>query len=281
MLKDIRILLIQDFSICDDPVKTEEEIFNQIKDRTILTDYVYVVFPIAFLLNKYGVPFAQQVIDKACSELGNNKAFFVCQHIKVSELDFHGHLVFTPHATEMNGYEAIPHYSANVIDKPSVKSFFERDYEMSFLGSFLTHWTRKELAKFSKNEKCFVQNSGLWNFQKGEKERKRFETYYVNLLNDTKIALCPRGTGPSTIRLWEAMGSGCVPLVISDYLKMPMEKTIDWDDLIINVPENDVENLLDYLPNDATLKQMSEECLKVYYENFSNDNLYKTIMAGI
>jgi hypothetical protein len=280
MLKDIRIFLIQDFSICDDPIKTEEEIFNQIKDRTILTDYVYVVFPIALVINKHGVQAAQQVIDRACSELGDNKAFFVCQHIKVSDLDFHGHRVFTPHATEMNGYDAIPHYSANVVKQSAIKEFSQRKYLMSFQGSFSTHWTRGELKKFS-NKECLIQDSGQWNFQKNDIQRKKFEKEYVSLLNDTKIALCPRGTGPSTIRFWEAMGSGCVPLVISDYLKMPMQRIIDWEGMVINVPEKDINSLLEYIPSQEILEEMAEECKKTYYNYFSNEFLYKAITSAL
>ena len=98
---------------------------------------------------------------------------------------------------------------------------------------------------------------------------------------DTKIALCPRGAGLSTIRLWEAMSYACVPLLISDKLKMPLEHTIRWKECLIRVPENDVSNVFNYIPKEDELQEMSNKILKVYKTYFNNKNLYKSVLLNL
>jgi hypothetical protein len=54
-----------------------------------------------------------------------------------------------------------------------------------------------------------------------EAERRRREQHYVEVLQRSVFALCPSGTGPNTIRLWEALGCGAIPEVLSDRWKPP------------------------------------------------------------
>ena len=41
---------------------------------------------------------------------------------------------------------------------------------------------------------------------------------YVATLRDSCFALCPAGAGPNSIRLWEALGFGAIPVILSDSL---------------------------------------------------------------
>ena len=283
MRKDIEIYQYGDFSKAPDPVKTEALIFEQISSRVALTNYVYIAFPLAWSINHHGIPTTQSVIDEICNKHKNQKLFFVCQHIRVSDLDFHGHLVFTPHATLLDTYQAIPHYAANYA-KDGGKPFETRDYLMSFQGAFLTHSTRSKLKDvIGASTDCLVTDTGTWNFEKSDTVRIASEELYKDVLGNTKIALCPRGTGPSTIRMWEAMASGCVPLIISDTLKMPMSRMIDWTEMAIFVPEEEITHIKHYLSayNDEDLKRMAVLGHETYNMHFSNEKLYKTVVQAI
>jgi predicted transcriptional regulator len=37
-------------------------------------------------------------------------------------------------------------------------------------------------------------------------------------MQETVFCLCPSGSGPNSIRLWEAIEFGCVPVILSDTL---------------------------------------------------------------
>ena len=125
----LEILPIFNFNSVEDPVKTEETIYKQLcaAQNDISTDYTYVAFPLAFSINKQGIPYTQHIIDRTCEQHRDKKLFFVCQHILVNKLNFHGHLVFTPHATILDSFIPIPHYSCNY-DLSKVKKWEERKY---------------------------------------------------------------------------------------------------------------------------------------------------------
>jgi hypothetical protein len=44
---------------------------------------------------------------------------------------------------------------------------------------------------------------------------------YNQLLSDSKFALCPEGAGPNTLRLWEAIAVGCIPVLFDKELLFP------------------------------------------------------------
>jgi hypothetical protein len=46
---------------------------------------------------------------------------------------------------------------------------------------------------------------------------------------DSVFALCPRGYGPTSFRLYEAMQMGCVPVYITDQAWLPFKDEILWD----------------------------------------------------
>lgn len=276
--RDIVVVVCEDYEKSDDPVKTEELIFNQIQERVIDTDYVFAAFPMAWLINNKGLSYVQGMINKLEQKYGNEKLFYVCQHIQVENLNFHGKLVFTPHATKMDNFVAIPHFAASVCPEKYRKPFKERNLLLSFRGAFQTHHTRRKLSQVLKGkENCKVVDTGNWHFYAAPDVREHRANQYAKELGNTKIALCPRGTGPSTIRFWEAMASGCVPLVISDYVKFPLDKIVEWEKCIIRVKENDIDSILKKLPSEEKLEEMSKYALEVYEKYFSNKDLFKSV----
>lgn len=265
----LEIIEIQNFDLVDDPVKTEEAIYNQLKSRyaKINTDYVYVAFPIAFSINKIGLFRTQTIIDRVCRENKGKKLFFVCQHILVNKLNFYNNTVFTPHATILDTFIPIPHYSCTY-DLNKIKPWEEREYLFSFAGSFATHPTRKKIYDSLKDrDDCFIIDTGAWHFEGNRQKQKNNSKMYEEVLGNTKFSLCPRGTGPSTIRIWESMAMGAYPVIMSDYLKMPLEMLLDlplWMKISENFKEINFNNAIKYDNSQ-------------YWDLFSNDNLYKSI----
>ena len=269
---NMEIIQVKGFENISDPVKTEHTIFEQISrlSSTLKTDYVYVAMPIADFINKIGLPNTQLIINNVCSQHQEKKLFFVCQHIQVCNLNFRGNLVFTPHATILDSFVPIPHYSCTY-DLDLVKPWDEREYEFSFVGSFLTHPVRRKLYDYFKERKdCLIVDTGSWHFE-GSKEKQEINSRkYVEILGNTKYSLCPRGTGPSTIRMWEAMAMGSCPVILSDYLKMPLELFLN-SKLWFKIPEE--YGIID-------IEQKTYDTQE-YWEWFSNENLYKSILSVI
>jgi hypothetical protein len=269
----MNIIEAGDFSKVKDPVKTEEIINSQLIERAshISTDYHYVAIPLAWLINRSGIGETQRKIDKICSDHKEKKLFFVCQHILVRNLNFHGNLVFTPHSTVLDSFTAIPHYSCNY-DVSLSKPWKEREYTFSFMGSFLTHPVRRKLYDHLKSRKdCLVIDTGSWHFEGSKEKIENNSRKYIEVLGNTKFSLCPRGTGPSTIRIWESMAMGSLPVIFSDILKMPLEMEVS-DELWLRQQEK-FETI--------DLPSRDEYNNEEYFQKFSNDCLYKTIEMNL
>jgi hypothetical protein len=87
----------------------------------------------------------------------------------------------------------------------------ERDISVSFVGS-PTHPIRGEMAEvFSRFEGSFIQITGSM----------APETYH-EVLARSVFALCPRGYGPTSFRISEAVRQGAIPIYISDDFWVPM-----------------------------------------------------------
>ena len=212
----MKVLKIQEFSQVDDPVKTEETLNSQLiqMSKNISDEYTLVSLPLAWNINTNGLGYTQKVVDKICHNGGSEKLVFICQHILVKELNFHDNLVFTPHATYLDSFIPIPHYSCNY-DVQYSKPWEEREYTFSFVGSFRTHPVRKRIYDtLSSLEDVLIEDTGNWHFYGDEESKKSNSKRYAEILGNTKYSLCPRGTGPSTIRIWESMAMGSVPVLL-------------------------------------------------------------------
>jgi hypothetical protein len=59
---------------------------------------------------------------------------------------------------------------------------------------------------------------------------------YATTLQRSCFALCPSGSGPNSIRLWEALGYGSIPVILSDQLQLPGHVEL-WQAAALMVPE--------------------------------------------
>ena len=130
----------------------------------------------------------------------------------------------------------------------------------SFMGGYqiaqyLTK-IRLEIFKIQPRHYIFIQNTGDWHFNsivynskqnrkleenKTEQHLSKTETYN-NILMNSRFSLAPSGSGPNSIRFWESLAVGSIPVLLSDTLELP--KHPDWDNAIIVLKENELDNCL-------------------------------------
>lgn len=262
------------FNLVNDPIRTEELIFEQLKNHKL--NIPYVAMPIAFTINKFGINYVQKIIDKVENQFPVKK-FFVCQHILVNKLNFYDNIVFTPHTENSDKFNFIPHYNPIFNEKPQLKKISERNLKMSFIGDFNTHVSRNLLMSLKKDD-IFIEKTNKWFFEKTKEEQLYFKKIYTEKLLDSKMSLCPRGTGPSTLRFFESLSVGSIPIIFNN-LKLPKE----IQDLVYYIDMNDLESKINYLlhESDFVLQEKSNEITNIYWEKFSNNNLYKSILNKI
>ena len=97
-----------------------------------------------------------------------------------------------------------------------------------------------------------------------ERRRQRFRS----VMGRSRFVLCPRGRGTSSIRLYEALAHGRVPVIISDGWVAPDGP--DWESFSIRWPERDAEGLVGMLEDrDADWPQLSRAARSAYEEFFA------------
>jgi hypothetical protein len=108
-----------------------------------------------------------------------------------------------------------------------------------------------------------------------ERRRERFRS----VMSRSRFVLCPRGRGTSSIRLYEALAHGCVPVIISDDWVSPDGP--DWESFSVRWPERDAEGLVGMLEDrDADWPQLSRAALAAYERFFAPSVWFHRIVEG-
>jgi len=163
-----------------------------------------------------------------------------------------------------------PHYAINGVD-PAEK----KDIWFSFIG-FNTHPTRTKLFQLARRKDVIIIKRNNWHFYQNTQQKEQEKKEYQDILARSRFSICPRGTGASTIRFWESLQAGSIPVLISDAMVLP--DLFDWNSCIIRVAEDEVTNIYEILSK-ISLKQekeMRENCLRCY-RLFSEENFVSVI----
>lgn len=133
----------------------------------------------------------------------------------------------------------------------------------SFVGSFDTHPIRKKMFETLAGESGIYMIDGRHNVD-----------VFEHIMADSKFALCPRGYGLTSFRLYEAIQMGVVPVYISDEVWwLPFRDKIDWSKLAVLWHTNFMGELVKCLKtfDDAKIEEMAkygQECYQKYFTMF-------------
>lgn len=258
-------------------VPTEENYCSLIKKNVELyssVDKILLDVSWVRVIKKYGIESTQKIIDSIRTYLGEeySKCIVISQHINCNMLNWYECDVFSCHASINDNHISIPHWPINCETKNTNQSF-QRDVFASFMGSYETHTTRKEISKDSKIQSV---NTGKWHFESPSSFK---ENDYKDLLSRSIYSVCPRGTGHGTIRLWESISSGCIPVIISDGFKVP--ETLP-NDCYILVEEKNAACTSDFLNLDeAWVKRAQEKIFNFHKQYLTPDNFHENIVYYI
>lgn len=133
------------------------------------------------------------------------------------------------------------------------KPISERKLLASFIGAHMPHYRDDsriklfEAAKACGRDDVFVDLGNEWHFNKvvyeeqvlnkeveahhiDEHHKKTFR--YNSILSDSKFSLCPEGAGPNTLRFWESIAVGSIPVIFSDDLAAFLE--LEFSEMLLD-----------------------------------------------
>ena len=158
-----------------------------------------------------------------------------------------------------------------------------RKYLVSYLGRGCNK-LRKNILSFSDSfgscQAIIKDTSQSFPVFQGGKDRisrlGEERKMYLDTLSDSKFVLCPKGAGLSSMRLYESMRFGSVPVIISDDLKLP--HGIEWSKMSIILKEKCITDLPSLLcEQERNFPRMSESVKNAFYEYFNEEKYWKYI----
>ena len=283
------------------PACTEKFYFyNHAFTNSKIEEY-YISFPWATFIDKNMILGKNIEKIKNIISIKNGKKHIVCQHIRWKQLinlweeigitDVHlSHYEKNINDTDKIKFHSWALMAANYENKDRsrdliIKKNKNKKYLASFVGAYKKYYRntiRIDLKNILEKEKQIIYElKDEWFYEKivfnhqVKKEKlssEYLESYeketqkYNNILSDSIFSLCPEGTGPNTIRLWESMAIGVIPVIFSDDWIPPKITGLEWGDFSVFIKNKDLKNTISILrsfPEDK-LEQMKLNCINAY-----------------
>ncbi len=144
-----------------------------------------------------------------------------------------------------------PHYALHydVLLDTEFTPIENAKYEVSFMGCLETYPLRSFLPFLIGRIKGETYFDSTPNFFAHLPENTRIimQNKWTSILKESRFVFCPRGSGVSSIRLFETLAFGRIPIIYSDDGKLPLEGVIDWEKFSIRVPEKQLMNTQQYI----------------------------------
>jgi hypothetical protein len=165
----------------------------------------------------------------------------------------------------------------------------QRKYVTNFIGQYDKRYYISDIRQkifdiFADFTDCYIRKRTSWHYEtvvygNAANADTQKEIEYKQLLNESIFSLCPSGSGANTIRFWECLSFGTIPILLADTLELPNIRD-DWNKYIIIWEEDNIENLYDFLKNLNIDKigEMSENCLALYNAYFCPVNMHRVII---
>jgi hypothetical protein len=154
-----------------------------------------------------------------------------------------------------------------ILEIPKVKQLSKRKWLIGFNGNHMSHYRsdiRLKLERqfqYSKPTDSYFQldrkwffNDIIYDYQISDKAvpdslQRELDSKVLNFrsqLEDTVFSLCPEGAGPNTLRFWESLAAGAIPVVFeSDWI--PPKGKLKIADVALVVPRRYFDSTFDYI----------------------------------
>lgn len=243
------------------------------------------------------------IVFTSCQHINGHKLFNLMCKVGIDVVYF-SHMCTTIKRTPALDVRPLPLFAANVEDPERNMEIVpyrenttkllkkKRKYLYSFVGCYREDYMtdiRKRILAHPHNMHTFVKSTDGWHYDahvyveqrhgvkmpaehRADLHKKR--KLYNKILLDSTFSLCPSGTGPNTIRLWESLATGSIPVILSDTWIPPTHKLFK-DAVIIIKEDTPIGAIAEYLkqfartrPDEVAHKRRA--CIDVYNTFRSN-----------
>jgi len=206
--------------------------------------------------------------------------FTVCQHDDAPQRHFlpKDTMIFSAGGNATRGNIIPIPLICSPIVLPNEDISVEKELLCSFVGSD-THPIRKKMIQQFENDDDFAIIHREWAMNVGEASLNLFK----RITKRSVFALCPRGYGKTSFRMYEVMQMGAIPVYLSDDHYLPWADELDWNEFAVLVKEKDIPNIKTILLSYSEKKQqdMVNRAKQIYNDYFSLDGVCKQIQKRV
>jgi hypothetical protein len=178
-------------------------------------------------------------------------------------------------------YVAPNHRGADrLTDELEAARGLEPDLLWSFMGTGSNAPVRQRLLELDDPE-ALVRDTQRFSDEvrwrpAGDSDRRAAHAEYAQAIGRSTFVVCPRGRGPGSMRLFEAMQAGRCPVILADdWLPPPF---VDWEQCTLRVPETCVHELSALLHAHAgEARDLGRVARRVWEERFSPERQLTTL----
>ena len=164
----------------------------------------------------------------------------------------------------------------------------QRRFLASFIGAHMPHYRSDvrlkllEAARADGGNDILVEVNDEWHFNKlvydeqvkskqlaaDDVDVHRLRTRrYNDILSDSIFALCPEGAGPNTLRIWEAMAVGSIPVIIGNCWRVPTAREgVADNEFVLYRHPNEISTLFERLRSldNTDIERMKIRGMEIY-----------------
>ncbi len=106
---------------------------------------------------------------------------------------------------------------------------------------------------------------------------------YVDSIINSDVTLAPKGDGNFSVRFYETLALGRIPVLIDTDVVLPLEQHIDYDEVIIRIPYQHLDQLPQILADwyhnltDEVFVQKQKRAYELFTKNLRYDAFWNTI----
>ena len=162
-------------------------------------------------------------------------------------------------------------------------TFVARLYHVWDFVAAQAHTSRKTVCTvFQKDARIATQFIDTLSFIKMKQNRQHYYNLYYNNMLDNDFILCCRGAGNWSIRLYETMCAGRIPVVLDTDIVFPKELHIDWNNLIIvdTTAQGLADKVVEWHQHDiAFLRRKQQQIFNVWYTELRPQVFFNNVLT--
>lgn len=184
------------------------------------------------------------------------------------------------------------HASLSILKKIKEKAMFakenlrrflshplRKDYEPLFASGFERARLLKILEQSPKINSRFIYRKHYRAGASNQDERKQTSREYFENIKNSDYVLCVRGAGNFSVRLYETLMMGRIPVFVNTDCLLPFEDFIDWKKHVVWVEWKDRENIAEKVAtfhanlSPQEFKQLQKANRKLWKETLSVNSM--------